>query len=148
MRRWPTVVVVVVAGGLLAGCAQVEDQVSDLADQARSAAAERVASAREQVEGDARQRLDEAIEQWGGDVDVDAVCEMVRDRRLTDNERRSLEFVRDHGLKVGLPFPLVQAAEAVMRLNDNATDEQVNTMIEACREVGARTMPDTLPTEG
>lgn len=147
MRRWLTVVIAVVVAGLV-GCAQVEDQVGDLTDQARSEAAERVASARDQVEGEARARLDEALGQWGGDVDVNAVCEMVRDRRLSDNERRSLEFVRDHGLKVGLPFPLVRAAEAVVQLNDDATDEQVNTMIEACMELGARAMPETLPTEG
>jgi hypothetical protein len=145
--------VAIAAALVLSGCGtNVADvaasEAARLRERAESEAAERVGQARERLEGEARERFDDAVREWGGDVDVDAICDMVRDRRLTPAERRTLELVVSNGLQFGVPLPLVQAAEVVVQLNDNATDEQVATMIRACREVGARAMPSVAPTPG
>ena len=115
--------------GLLVACGAVEESARGLASEAR-------AEGREQLDEAVRQRVDEAVERFGGSVDVDRLCELVADDRLTASERGRLSLAVDVAEALGLPADVVAAAEQVLASTDGATT-RVEDLSAACREAGA-----------
>lgn len=130
-RRTSLAIGLVVA---MAGCGGLQDQTRDLAADSRSEAIGRV--------GDAVvPRLEQAREQFGGRVDVNRVCALVADDRLTGAERGRLEVAVELGEALGLPADLTTAGRTVLDATDGATD-RVDGLVEACRTAGADLQPD------
>lgn len=114
----------------LAGCSSdLEGATRDLADQVESEARARVDDV---VEG----QLDELRTQFGGAVDVERVCALVGDERLTNPERGRLELAVELGEALGLPDDLTTAGRTVLTTSDGATT-QVEELSQACARLGA-----------
>ncbi len=116
---------VVVAIG---GCGQLGDGTQDL-PTSRAEAEGRVGDA---VIG----RLDQAREAFGGEIDVDQVCSLVADDRLTWSERDRLEAAVQLGDTLGLPSAVTDAGSSILDATDGATD-RVGDLRAACAEAGA-----------
>lgn len=129
-HRWAARWLVGVAlAATLAGCADVEES-------ARGLASEAVADGREQLEAAVRARVEEAATRFGGAVDVDRLCELVADGRLTASERGRLSLAVDVADALGLPEGVVTAATQLLERTDGATT-RVDDLAAACREAGA-----------
>lgn len=125
VARRGLVVVLLVA---LSACAQVDEATQDL-PVSRSEAQERVGDA---VLG----RLDQAREAFGAEVvDVERVCALVEDDRLSDGERDRLELAVEVAESLGLPADVTVAARTVLDASDGATD-RVGDLLAACRDAG------------
>lgn len=119
-------VVVAVAGAACGDDLQARTQ--DLADQVQS-------EARERIDDEVQAAIDQARERFGGAVDVDRVCELVADQRLTAPERGRLEVAVELGEALGLPPDLTTAGRTVLRTTDGATG-QVEQLTETCQTLG------------
>lgn len=136
LRAHPVVALAtLVVAVALAGCGgDLETRTREAADEVRSQAEGRVDDA-------LRERLDEARERFGGAVDVDRVCELVADERLTAGERGRLEVAVELGEALGLPSEVTTAGRRILDVTDGATG-RVEDLSAACAEVGARVEPE------
>ncbi len=129
-RRFRAAVVGIgLAAVSLAGCEAVGDQARQVSDDVRSRAASELDQA-------VRDQVDRALEQFGGSVDVDRLCELVADDRLTSGERGRLEVAVEVGEALGLPADVTEAGRRVLDTTDGAT-ERVDDLAMACAELGA-----------
>lgn len=124
-----------VAGVALASCGDVESRTREVASDVRSQAEGRIDEAMQE-------RLDDARDRFGGAVDVDRVCDLVADDRLTGPERDRLVVAVELGETLGLPSELVTGGRAVLSATDGETG-QVGALRDACDGLGA-----DLATEG
>jgi hypothetical protein len=122
----------------LAGCAGLEDATRDVAGEVRSQAEGRVDEAMQD-------RLADVRERFGGAVDVDRVCALVADDRLSAGERGRLEVAVELGEALGLPAEVTTAARTVLDATDGATT-RVDDLSRACAEVGARLEGTSAPS--
>lgn len=125
------VLVVLPAAVALAGCG------GDLETRTRDAASEVRSQAEGRIDEALQARLDDARERFGGTVDVDRVCELVADDRLTASERGRLGVAVELGEAFGLPADVTTAARTVLEATDGATT-RVEDLSAACADVGAR----------
>ena len=132
-RRRPSrllgLVTLATAVAALAGCGAVGDQVDQLSEDVRTRAASELDRA-------VQDQVDRALEQFGGSVDVDRLCELVADDRLTAGERGRLEVAVEVGEALGLPESVTSAGRQVLDTTDGATD-RVGDLATACAEAGA-----------
>lgn len=111
----------------LAGCDILGDRTGQLADEVTSRGASELDQA-------VRDRVDAALERFGGSVDVQRVCELVADDRLTEAEREPLEAAIAVGDELGLPAAVIEAGRRVLDATDGATD-RVAALVDACGDV-------------
>lgn len=138
-RRLLVLAMTVLAIGA-AGCDQVSDAAGslpgDIRSEAQRRAQEQVDDVRARVGDEVAQRVQDAVAEYGGSVDVDRVCELVADDRLTSAERGRLEVAVELADAVGLPPEVVGPAGELLTTTNGATD-QVGEMVDACKSVGA-----------
>lgn len=134
-RQRPAGMALVIAAIVLAGCGDLESRTREAASDVRSQAEGRIDEAMQE-------RLDDARERFGGAVDVDRVCGLVADDRLTGPERDRLAVAVELGEAFGLPTELVTAGRAVLSATDGETG-QVGALRDTCAGLGA-----DLATEG
>lgn len=115
----------------LAGCDTVGEQAQQVTDDLREQAGSELDQA-------VQDQVDQALERFGGTVDVDRVCALIADDRLTGAERGRLEVAVEVGEALGLPEQVTSAGRQVLDTTDGATD-RVDDLADACLEVGART---------
>lgn len=123
---------------VLAGCG------GDLGSRTRDVASEVRSQAEGRLDEAVQDRIDEARERFGGAVDVDRVCALVADDRLTASERGRLEVAVELGEALGLPADVTSAARTVLDVTEGATT-QVGDLSAACAEAGARLEADPDP---
>lgn len=142
-RRRPTpsragraIVVAATLAMVVTGCDAVEQAAGGLSDQAASEAQRQVDRVRDRVGEEAAERLRVAVEEYGGNIDVDRVCELVGDDRLTNSERGRLEVAVELADALGLPADVIGPARQLLESTTGATT-QVEGLVEACRQAGA-----------
>lgn len=131
-----TMVLVAVLALVVTGCAAVEEAAGGLSGQAASEAQRQVDRVRDRVGEQAADRVRTAVEEFGGNIDVDRVCELVGDDRLTSSERGRLEVAVELADALGLPADVIGPARQVLESTTGATN-QVEGLVEACRHAGA-----------
>jgi hypothetical protein len=143
-RRWRARHALVAATAVLAlvgtGCDAVGDAVGDAAGELSGAAASeaqrQVDRVRDRVGDEVAERVQDAVVQYGGTIDVDRVCELVGDDRLTNSERGRLEVAVELADALGLPADVVGPAGELLDTTSGATD-RVGDLVEACKAAGA-----------
>lgn len=130
-RPWRVGVAVVLLAGALTACEGLGEQAQQVTDDLR----ERAGS---EVEQAVQDQVDQALERFGGSVDVERICELVADDRLTGAERGRLEVAVEVGEALGLPPEVTSAGKQVLEASDGATD-RVGDLSDACAEAGAST---------
>lgn len=118
------------------GCDAVEDAAGDLSGAAASEAQRQVDRVRDRVGDEVAARVQDAVVQYGGTIDVDRVCELVGDDRLTNSERGRLEVAVELADALGLPSDIVGPAGDLLDTTSGATD-RVEGLVEACKAAGA-----------
>lgn len=121
---------------LAAGCDVVEGAAGDLSGAAASEAQRQVDRVRDRVGDEVAARVQDAIAEYGGTIDVDRVCELVGDDRLTSSERGRLEVAVELADALGLPSDIVGPAGDLLDTTSGATN-RVEGLVEACRAAGA-----------
>lgn len=113
----------------------------DLETRTRNAASEVRSQAGGRIDEVKQERLDDVRERFGGAVDVDRVCDLVADERLTGPERDRLAMAVELGDALGLPSDLADAGRAVLAATDGETG-QVGALRDACEDLGADAAAD------
>lgn len=139
IRRVTVVTVAVLSIGA-AACDQVSDAAgslpAELRSEAQRRAQEQVNEVRDRVGDEVADRVQSAVREYGGSIDVDSVCELVADDRLTGAERGRLQVAVELAEALGLPPEVVGPAGDLLTTTSGATD-QVGDMVDGCKTVGA-----------